>query len=180
MLYVFRFVDTNRQKGSLDASSFSSVQGQEHLLSDLEATVLVLLAHGAPLSIDLGEDTAEASHATRSAAQPVAALPYCSATFRSKHGCSVGQAGTGSSGGPSTSAGSSHSASKWWLPAEVPVEVRGDGRALVAACACNSWPLVAAVLALIPAEACLHKVSPPAVPCMFQSCCNHVSMVVRL
>ena len=120
----------------------AAMEGREHLLSDLEVTVLVLLAHGAPVSIRLDDHTVAAPR------------PSCSSSASEAlySGSSPGAAAAVYRSGTSASAG------KWWLPVDVPDEMHGDGRALVDACSCNSWPLVAALLACIPPEATLHKV----------------------
>jgi hypothetical protein len=147
-----------------------AVKGYEHLLSDLEVTVLVLLANGAPLSIELGEATADEEGPVPSATQGAAHLVLSSrltatTTADFKRGSSLQQTGALSVTTATASVGSSsrreitHSSRyAWRLPVEVPEELDGAGRPLVAACSVNSWPLVAGMLACMPSGTPLHQV----------------------
>ena len=141
----------------------SAIEGHEHLLSDLETTVLVLLAHGAPVSVSLGEDAA---------GTPAASQSRKVATVESHVGARA--PGTMRSSAAASNEGVSPSVGKWWMPVECSDEMHGDWRVLADACGCNSWPLVAAVLACIPPESIPQQVRPSVASLMLQAFCTCV------
>jgi hypothetical protein len=145
-------------------STLTALQEREHLLSDLEVTLLLLLAHGAPLSIDLGEHaeacTPSSSHmkvrgGVQGSEQYDPRATVSPTTELNWHGWPAAQAG---SSGDGPTADASYSTHKWRLAPAVPATLHGVERAVVTSCACNSWPLVAAFLAFIPSDAPLHEV----------------------
>jgi hypothetical protein len=160
----------HRKRPCLDPV-LDAVKGYEHLLSDLEVTILVLLANGAPLSIELGEATADEDGPVPSATQGAAHATVSSrltatTTADSKRGSALQHTGALSAATAPASVGSSNSRcaithssrNAWRLPVEVPEALDGAGRALVAACSVNSWPLVAGMLACMPSGTPLHQV----------------------